>query len=64
MVVSIFGDESSDESHERVFSVSGLVGTDAEWAEADALWMKATRGEEFRLTVFMPGSGPSGFLLQ
>jgi len=47
MVISIFGDESSDETHERVFSVSDLVGTDAAWAEADALWMKATRGEEF-----------------
>jgi hypothetical protein len=47
MVISIFGDESSDESHERVFSVSGLVGTDDEWVEADALWKAATRGEEF-----------------
>jgi hypothetical protein len=47
MVISIFGDESSDESHERVFSVSGLVGTDDEWVEADALWKAATQGEEF-----------------
>jgi len=47
MVISIFGDESSDESHERVFSVSGLIGNDAEWAEADALWLGATRGDEF-----------------
>jgi hypothetical protein len=47
VVISIFGDESSDESHERVFSVSGLVGTDDEWAEAEALWIKATRAEEF-----------------
>ena len=47
IVISVFGDESSDETHERVFSVAGLVGTDAEWAEADALWAKATRGEEF-----------------
>jgi hypothetical protein len=47
VVISVFGDESSDESHERVFSVSGLIGTDAEWAEADALWVAATRGEEF-----------------
>ena len=29
MVISIFGDESSDESHERVFSVSGLIGKGA-----------------------------------
>src|SRR6267142_1126520 len=46
VVISVFGDESSDESHERVFSGSGLIGTDAEWAEADALWVAATRGEE------------------
>lgn len=47
MVISIFGDESSDESHERVFSVSGLVGTDDEWVEAESLWIEATHGEEF-----------------
>lgn len=47
MLVSIFGDESSDETHQRVFSVSGLVGTDDEWAEAEALWKEGTRGEEF-----------------
>lgn len=47
MVISIVGDESSDETHERVFSVSGVVGTDAEWAEAEALWIEATHGEEF-----------------
>jgi hypothetical protein len=47
VVISVFGDESSDESHERVFSVSGLIGTDAEWAEAEALWIAATRCEEF-----------------
>ncbi len=47
IIVSIFGDESSDETHERVFSVAGLVGTDEEWAEAEALWRDVTRGEEF-----------------
>lgn len=47
VAISIFGDESSDESHERVFSVSGLIGTDDEWAEAESLWIEATRGEEF-----------------
>ncbi len=47
VVISVFGDESSDELHERVFSVSGLIGTDAEWAEADELWRAATKGEEF-----------------
>ena len=47
VVFSVFGDESSDETHQRVFSVSGLVGTDDEWAEAEALWTNATHGEEF-----------------
>lgn len=45
--ISVFGDESSDETHQRVFSVSGLRGTDDEWAEAEARWLRATRGEEF-----------------
>jgi hypothetical protein len=47
MLVSVFGDERSDESHERVFAVSGVVGTDEEWAEAEALWLRATGGEVF-----------------
>jgi hypothetical protein len=47
LVISVFGDESSDETHERVYAVSGLIGTDDEWAEADELWLRATGGEEF-----------------
>jgi hypothetical protein len=46
-VINVFGDESSDETHQRVFSVSGLIGTNDEWAEAETLWTQATRGEEF-----------------
>jgi len=46
-VISVFGDESSDETHERVFSLSGLIGNQAEWAEADQLWARATGAEEF-----------------
>lgn len=49
-MINVFGDESSDETHERVFSISGLIGTDDEWAQAEALWGRATRGEEFHAT--------------
>lgn len=52
MVISVFGDESSDESHERVFSISGLVGTDDEWVEAEAHWAEATRGKEFHAAAW------------
>ncbi len=31
ILISIFGNDGSEESHERVFSVSGLFGTEAEW---------------------------------
>lgn len=47
MVVSVFGDESSDETKERVFSVSAIVGTDDEWATAESAWRLATKGEVF-----------------
>lgn len=47
VVISVFGDESSDETHERVYAVSGLIGTDDEWPEAQELWLRATGGEEF-----------------
>lgn len=47
MVLSVFGDESADETAQRVFAVSGVLGTEDEWIETEAAWMAATRGEVF-----------------
>lgn len=47
MVLSVFGDESSDETKQRVFAVSGLIGTEDEWQQAEATWTAKTGGEVF-----------------
>lgn len=47
MILSVFGDESSDERQERVFAVSGVCGTSAEWNKALEEWAQITKGEEF-----------------
>jgi hypothetical protein len=47
MVLSVFGDESSDQKQERVFAVSGVCGSSDEWEKAVAGWVAITKGEEF-----------------
>lgn len=47
MVLSVFGDESSDQKQERVFAVSGVCGSSIEWGKAIAGWVELTKGEEF-----------------
>jgi len=47
MILSVFGDESSDGRQERVFAVSGVCGSAAEWNRAIEEWEEITKGEEF-----------------
>lgn len=47
MVLSVFGDESSDGKRERVFVVAGILGTDAEWVVTEQAWLARTGGEVF-----------------
>lgn len=47
MILSVFGDESADGRQERVFAVSGVHGSAAEWNKAIEKWSRITRGEEF-----------------
>jgi hypothetical protein len=47
MVLSVFGDESADETQERVFAISGLFGTEDEWRAAEDAWLALTTGEDF-----------------
>jgi hypothetical protein len=46
-VLSAFGDESSDETHQRVFSVAALFGSQQEWDDLEAKWIERTGGVEF-----------------
>lgn len=43
----LFGDESADETRQRVFAISGLVGTDREWQFAEDAWVERTGGQVF-----------------
>ena len=47
VILSIFGDESSDETKQRVFAVSGVFGNKAEWALTEEAWLKRTSGTVF-----------------
>jgi hypothetical protein len=47
MVLSVFGDESADESAQRVFAVAGLFGIEDEWKQAEDAWTALTKGEVF-----------------
>lgn len=47
MILSVFGDESSDERQQRVFAVSGVFANSIEWGKAVEGWVQITKGEEF-----------------
>ncbi len=44
---SVFGDESQDESKQRVFSVAGIFGSSDEWDSFAGEWMRRTGGRIF-----------------
>lgn len=46
----LFGDESADETKQRVYAVSGLLGTDHEWKLAEEAWLARTGGNVFHAT--------------
>lgn len=47
VMASVFGDESSDETRQRVFAVAGLEGTESEWRALEGKWLARTGGKEF-----------------
>jgi hypothetical protein len=47
MILSVFGDESADETRERVFAVSCVIGTETEWTLAEREWLERTGGKVF-----------------
>jgi hypothetical protein len=42
-----YGDESSDEAKQRVFAVSGVVGTEEMWSKLQGSWLQRTNGIAF-----------------
>jgi hypothetical protein len=50
ITVKMYGDESADETKSRVFTISGIVGTDDEWADATRCWLRRTKGLPFHGT--------------
>jgi hypothetical protein len=47
ILINAFGDESADETAQRVFAVSCLIGTDKEWDNVKEAWIQRTGGKEF-----------------
>jgi hypothetical protein len=46
-MASVFGDESADETKQRVFAVAALEGTKAKWRVLEEKWLARTGGKEF-----------------
>jgi hypothetical protein len=44
---SVFGDESAEESKERVFAVAGVFGSDSDWRNLGDAWLERTKGRIF-----------------
>ena len=43
----VYGDESADESRQRVFAVAGLIGPEEMWEHLEASWLVRTDGTPF-----------------
>jgi hypothetical protein len=46
-MVSVFGDESADETKQRVFAVSAILGVEDQWEAAETAWLRVLDGREF-----------------
>src|SRR5438876_11140851 len=47
VLLSVYGDESSDERQQRVFAVAGLIGSEEMWERLEAQWLERTHGIPF-----------------
>lgn len=57
VMLSVFGDESSDETGQRTFAVAGIMGTQEEWDALEVNWLKRTGGKIFHATDCESGYG-------
>lgn len=46
-MLTVFGDESHDETEQRVFAVAGIIGTQEEWDTLAPIWLNRTGGKSF-----------------
>lgn len=46
-MLTVYADESHDETRQRVFSVAGLLGNAADWSPAKKRWLERTGGKPF-----------------
>jgi hypothetical protein len=56
-VLSVFGDESSDETKQRVFAVAAVVGTENQWDVLAEAWLARTKGVPFHANHCESGWG-------
>jgi hypothetical protein len=49
-MLSVFGDESADESKQRVFAVAGVIANEELWGQLEAKWIARTMGVPFHAT--------------
>jgi hypothetical protein len=49
-MLSVYGDESTDETAQRVFAVAGVMGTQEEWDALENKWRERTDGIDFHAT--------------
>ena len=49
-MLSVFGDESSDETKQRVFAVGGVIGTEESWKWLEEQWAICIEGTPFHAT--------------
>ena len=47
MMLSVFGDESTDEMQQRVFALGGIMATEFTWKELETAWVERTGGIPF-----------------
>src|SRR4051794_4130150 len=46
-MISVYGDESADETKKRVFAVAGVIGPEPVWEQLDQRWASRTGGVHF-----------------
>jgi hypothetical protein len=56
-MLTVFGDESHDETEERIFAVAGVVGTKEEWDALIPIWLERTEGKRFHAADCEAGRG-------
>ncbi len=47
IVIFVYGDESMDETKQRVCAVAGVVGVEFAWLRLESLWVNRTNGIPF-----------------